>query len=322
VVCKLAGGVSTATAALRDWLKVKCLTGQEFVVGGFTDPAGSRVGLGALCWASTKMGGWSTPDKVGSGLQAARSARAAPAALRVGCREATFAQTGAAHRSRGAHWVKPTMVVRSASAADLGRRLRHPSSWASVKTNSEGTIVREVVAPAGKMTWMTAAAERAIRCEKGEPAARRGVVPGALGTAATLGPRQYPIAGEVEVAGVRISQRTGSVFSESGITKLEVAEYYALVWPLMQPHVTGRPLTLVRCPDGSDGSCFYQKHIGGRVRPATCAGRRSGKAAGRRPIRPSTRSPGCWIWCRWALSRSTPGGRLIASVGAARHHGL
>ena len=52
-----------------------------------------------------------------------------------------------------------------------------------------------------------------------------------------------------------------------------MAEYYALVWPLMQPHVTGRPLTLVRCPDGSDGSCFYQKHIeagfGRDVRRAT-----------------------------------------------------
>ena len=78
---------------------------------------------------------------------------------------------------------------------------------------------------------------------------------------------------DVEVAGVRISHPDRVVFGESGITKLEVAQYYALVWPLMAPHVSGRPLTLVRCPDGSDGSCFYQKHIesgfGRQVRTVT-----------------------------------------------------
>ena len=36
-----------------DWLKVKCVLSEEFVVGGFTDPSGSRVGLGRCLWAST-----------------------------------------------------------------------------------------------------------------------------------------------------------------------------------------------------------------------------------------------------------------------------
>jgi bifunctional non-homologous end joining protein LigD len=45
-----------------------------------------------------------------------------------------------------------------------------------------------------------------------------------------------------------------------GITKLELARYYEHVAPLMLPHIARRPLTLVRCPEGSAKQCFYQKH--------------------------------------------------------------
>src|SRR5207247_1942052 len=43
-------------------------------------------------------------------------------------------------------------------------------------------------------------------------------------------------------------------------TKEDVARYYEQVWPALEPYITGRPLTIVRCPDGFTGECFYQKH--------------------------------------------------------------
>lgn len=52
------------------------------------------------------------------------------------------------------------------------------------------------------------------------------------------------------------------LFSEQGITKRELSSYYTLVAARMLPHVRGRPLTLVRCPNGSDKPCFFQKHPG------------------------------------------------------------
>jgi len=52
------------------------------------------------------------------------------------------------------------------------------------------------------------------------------------------------------------------LFSEQGITKRELSSYYALVAERMLPHVKGRPLTLVRCPNGSEKPCFFQKHPG------------------------------------------------------------
>src|SRR5204863_4851917 len=46
------------------------------------------------------------------------------------------------------------------------------------------------------------------------------------------------------------------------ITKLELAQYYLNVAKWILPHVANRPLSLVRCPEGADKECFFQKHPG------------------------------------------------------------
>jgi bifunctional non-homologous end joining protein LigD len=62
------------------------------------------------------------------------------------------------------------------------------------------------------------------------------------------------------VAGMRITHPERVVFPDSGITKLELAEYHELVAPWMLPHVGNRPLSVLRCPEGQGSQCFYQKH--------------------------------------------------------------
>jgi bifunctional non-homologous end joining protein LigD len=47
---------------------------------------------------------------------------------------------------------------------------------------------------------------------------------------------------------------------DTGLTKQGLADYYAAVWPRIAPHVTGRPLALLRCPGGTAAACFFQKH--------------------------------------------------------------
>jgi bifunctional non-homologous end joining protein LigD len=51
------------------------------------------------------------------------------------------------------------------------------------------------------------------------------------------------------------------LYPEMGISKQQLLEYYRLVAERMLPHVANRPLTLVRCPDGWNKSCFFQKHF-------------------------------------------------------------
>lgn len=63
-----------------------------------------------------------------------------------------------------------------------------------------------------------------------------------------------------EVAGVRLSHPDKVLFPKQGITKSDLASYYEAVAECMLPQISGRPLSLVRCPQGRGGKCFFQKH--------------------------------------------------------------
>jgi bifunctional non-homologous end joining protein LigD len=59
---------------------------------------------------------------------------------------------------------------------------------------------------------------------------------------------------------VRFTHPDRVYWVDVGITKQDLADYYREVWDWMAPHVVGRPLSLVRCPEGTKGQCFFQKH--------------------------------------------------------------
>jgi bifunctional non-homologous end joining protein LigD len=66
----------------------------------------------------------------------------------------------------------------------------------------------------------------------------------------------------VDLAGVKLTHANRVLYPDQGITKLGLATYYIGVADWILPHVAGRPLSLVRCPEGRHKSCFYQKHVG------------------------------------------------------------
>jgi bifunctional non-homologous end joining protein LigD len=59
---------------------------------------------------------------------------------------------------------------------------------------------------------------------------------------------------------VRLTHPGRLYWQDAGITKADLADYYAHVWPYMAPFVVGRPLALLRCPGGIGAPCFFQKH--------------------------------------------------------------
>ncbi|MYZ48539.1 non-homologous end-joining DNA ligase [Propylenella binzhouense] len=77
-----------------------------------------------------------------------------------------------------------------------------------------------------------------------------------------------PEAEAIEIEGVRLTHPDKVLYPEQGITKRELAEYFAAIAGFMLPHVAGRPITLVRCPTGRQKKCFYQRHAGSGVPPA------------------------------------------------------
>jgi bifunctional non-homologous end joining protein LigD len=59
---------------------------------------------------------------------------------------------------------------------------------------------------------------------------------------------------------VKLTHPDRVYWDDVGVTKCDVAEYYAKVWKWMKPHVPGRVIAVVRCPEGASGQCFFQKH--------------------------------------------------------------
>lgn len=63
-----------------------------------------------------------------------------------------------------------------------------------------------------------------------------------------------------EAAGVKLTNPERVVFPGQGVTKADLVAYYALVAERMLPYIEGRPLSLLRCPQGRSKYCFFQKH--------------------------------------------------------------
>jgi bifunctional non-homologous end joining protein LigD len=59
---------------------------------------------------------------------------------------------------------------------------------------------------------------------------------------------------------VRFTHPDRVYWVDVGVTKQDLADFYRQVWDWMAPHVVDRPLALVRCPEGTKGQCFFQKH--------------------------------------------------------------
>jgi DNA ligase D-like protein (predicted ligase) len=131
----------------RDWLKFKCELGQEMVIGGFTQPKGSRIGFGALLVGHYQGGRLIYAGKVGTGFDAAtlRDLRERLRDLEV--TSSPFATAGAARRDvagAAVHWVWPDLVAQIGfSEWTADGRLRHPRFQGLRTDKDPREVVRE-----------------------------------------------------------------------------------------------------------------------------------------------------------------------------------
>jgi bifunctional non-homologous end joining protein LigD len=127
----------------RDWLKFKCEQGQELVIGGYTEPRGSRTEFGALLLGYNRDGRLEYAGKVGTGFDR-ETLRSIGARLRELRRaEAPFANPGAV-RERGVSWVEPQLVAQVGFTEWTGHgRLRHPRFLGLRDDKAAFEVVRE-----------------------------------------------------------------------------------------------------------------------------------------------------------------------------------
>ena len=134
----------------RDWLKFKCENSQEFVIGGYTDPQGSRRGLGALLIGYYDDKGRLTyAGKVGTGFDEATLASLQRTLAGLERRQPPFAR-GLLPKS-GVHWVEPQLVGQVGfSEWTTAGQLRHPRYQGLRRDKDPASVTRERPQPGTK----------------------------------------------------------------------------------------------------------------------------------------------------------------------------
>ncbi len=225
-----------------DWIKLKCGKRQEFVVGGYTDPQGSRQVLGSLLLGVyDDAGTLHYAGNVGAGFNATSLAGLAGPFKRLAAARSPFAETSKVPGRP--HWLHPRLVAEvSFSEWTRDGRLRHPVFHGLRKDKDPKSIGREEAAMAdGKV-------------KKGSrKTAKR--------------PKRASAPAPAPAAATRLTHGERRIDPSSGSTKADLFAYYAAVGSLLLPHLQGRPAALLRAPAGIQGTKFFQKHAGAATLP-------------------------------------------------------
>jgi bifunctional non-homologous end joining protein LigD len=125
----------------RDWVKVKCGRRQEFVIGGYTDPSGSRKGLGALLLGvHDKAGALRYSGKVGTGFNERSLAELKSRLEKIEQRSSPFSNPP---RQRGAHWVQPVLVAEVAFTEWTDDHLIRHSSFQGLREDKRAQEIEK-----------------------------------------------------------------------------------------------------------------------------------------------------------------------------------
>jgi bifunctional non-homologous end joining protein LigD len=152
--------------------------------------------------------------------------------------------------ARDMHWATPRLVaeIRYAEITEDGR-LRH-ASFEGLRADKQPEDVKREHSVPIQMERDVSSEDRTGKGCKGK--AKR--------DSDTIGLIQ---SGErIEIAGITLSSPARRVFPNADHTKKEVAEYYAQAADRMLAFVAGRPVSLLRLPEGLEGQSFFQKHAG------------------------------------------------------------
>lgn len=206
------------------WIKLKCGQRQEFVIGGYTDPQGSRTGFGSLLLGTyDEDGKLQYAGNVGSGFNTASLQDLKSKMEKLHADQNPFAPSRDIDKK--AHWLQPTLVAEvSFGEWTHSGSIRHAVFQGLRKDKRAASITRETPQHVKEKPDMQATIE--------------GKLPKSL----------------------KVTNPDRVIDKQSGATKITLIRYYALVASLMLPHLKGRPVSLVRAPEGVGGELFFQKH--------------------------------------------------------------
>ncbi len=204
----------------RGWVKSKCSARQEFVIGGYVPSTATRNAIGSLVLGVYEGDKLVPVGRVGTGFSAQVAADLHRRLQAIAIGESPFGQSLTAEERRGVRFVQPDLVAEVEFRAWTGDGHLRHASFRGLREDK----------PAREIIRETA---RGDAPAKAAPMAKRTV---------------------------KLTHPDRIYWPDTGLTKAGLADYYAEVWPLIAPHILGRPLALLRCPEGVGGEAFFQKH--------------------------------------------------------------
>jgi bifunctional non-homologous end joining protein LigD len=228
VVSKLADS-KYVSGRTKSWLKTKCQQRAEMVIGGFSRSSVPDRPFSSLLLGTFEDGKLVYAGKVGTGFSSGDLDALAKRFKPLEQKQSPFVEVPALER-KGAVWLKPKLVC-EVQYAEWTRdgRLRHPSFQGLREDKPAADVRRDV----------PSVEEAALAPAKPGPAKAKG---------------------DPVFAGIKLTSPDKVLYPEVGVTKLDLAEYYQTTAPYILPYVVNRPISLVRCPDGCNHDCFFQRH--------------------------------------------------------------
>ena len=271
------------------WLKIKCVRQQEFVIGGFTPPSKTGVGIGALLLGYYRDGNLVYAGRTGTGFTQKGRLEIRKMLEKILQPRSPF-ENVPADAARDAHWVQPKYVCEVRFATWTADNLVRQASFQGLREDKPARqVTRELPADLeeseglgrGKNTEPSPSNSAGKKPSGARAAARNrhAITAGTRSTASKTNLRKsipsddpFPIP---------LTHPDKQVDSESKLTKRGLADYFWAVREHMLPHIANRPLSIVRCPQRSIKPCFFQKHVAGNLPDGIdgidVRGRRSGK---------------------------------------------
>ncbi len=213
-------GLTGAALAAR-WIKSKCSARQEFVIGGYVPSTVSRNAVGSLVLGQYEGGELRYSGRVGTGFTMKAAEDLQSRLEQMREKASPFAGKLSTAEARQVRFVRPERVAEVEFRAWTADWLLRHASFRGIREDK--------------------AAEEVVR----EEPVRKG------------GSKAAPAA---QARTVNFTHPDRLYWPQDGVTKEGLADYYSEVWRHIAPFVTGRPLALLRGPNGITGELFFQKH--------------------------------------------------------------
>lgn len=220
-----------ASRRTEAWLKLKCKLRQEFVVCGYTDRSDNSTQIGSLLLGVHAADGeLMSAGSVGTGWDT---------------------DTGHDLKQK----LEPLHIPKAPFAAGPSK----PGRWSKRAASAERWVRPELVAEVTFAEWtpdgqIRHASFLSLRTDKGARLIGRETAKEVGESSAKSKP---PAKG---ASGIKVSHGERVIDGASGLTKLDLVRYYESVADFILPHLKGRPVSLVRGPQGVGGQLFFQKH--------------------------------------------------------------